>query len=144
MKDNSTTNWTTVMKKIRVSEKSARECGNKWSPYETMIGCPPKVSLSKTSIPNEILQKTNTHVSFLLDQTKLPPIDIEDNVTIPIPSVDRGCGDRRKMLCIVTHFCSDTEQYLSWEFDMDYQTHHFRETNLCPPLFMVCRFTHWN
>jgi hypothetical protein len=55
-----------------------------------MIGCPPKVNLSKTSIPNEILQKTNTHVSFLLDQTKLPPIDIEDNVTIPIPSVYRG------------------------------------------------------
>jgi hypothetical protein len=55
-----------------------------------MIGCPPRVNLPKTSIPNEILQKTNTHVSFLLDQTKLPPIDIEDNVTIPIPSVYRG------------------------------------------------------
>jgi hypothetical protein len=34
------------------------------------------------------MKKTNTHVSFLLDQTKLRPIDIQDNVTIPIPIVD--------------------------------------------------------
>ena len=41
----------------------------------------------------------------------LRPIDIGDNVTIPIPSVDRGRGDPRNILCLVTHFSSNTEQY---------------------------------
>jgi hypothetical protein len=36
------------------------------------------------------MKKANTHVSFLLDQTKLRSIDIQDNVTIPIPRIDRG------------------------------------------------------
>jgi hypothetical protein len=39
----------------------------------------------------------------------LRPIDI--GVTIPIPSVDRGRGDPRNILCPVTHFSADTEQY---------------------------------
>ena len=41
----------------------------------------------------------------------LRPIDIEDNVAIPIPGVNRGSGDLGNILCIVTHFSSDTEQY---------------------------------
>ena len=41
----------------------------------------------------------------------LRPIDIGDNVTIPIPSVDKGRGDRRNILYLVTHFSSHTEQY---------------------------------
>jgi hypothetical protein len=41
----------------------------------------------------------------------LRPIDIGDNVTIPIPSVDKGGGDRRNILYLVTHFSSHTEQY---------------------------------
>ena len=41
----------------------------------------------------------------------LRPIDIGDNVTIPLPSVDRGHGDLRNILCLVTHFCSNIKQY---------------------------------
>ena len=41
----------------------------------------------------------------------LRPIDIGDNVTIPIPSVDRGRGNPRNSLCLATHFISDTEHY---------------------------------
>ena len=41
----------------------------------------------------------------------LRPIDIGDNVTIPIPSVDKGRGDPRNIYYLVTHFSSDTEQY---------------------------------
>jgi len=39
------------------------------------------------------------------------PIDIGDSVTIPIPSVDKGRGDSRNIVYLVTHFSSDTEQY---------------------------------
>jgi hypothetical protein len=41
----------------------------------------------------------------------LRPIDIGGNVTISIPSVDRGRGDPRNIVCLVTHFSADTEQY---------------------------------
>jgi hypothetical protein len=41
----------------------------------------------------------------------LRPIDIEDNVTILIPNVDKGRGDPRNILCIVIHSCSDTKRY---------------------------------
>ena len=37
--------------------------------------------------------------------------DIGDNVAIPIPSVDRGHGDTRNIIYLVTYFISDTEQY---------------------------------
>ena len=72
--------------------------------------------------------KTNTHVNFVQNQTNeqdkytrerivsrcnqiLPSIDIVDNIAIPIPSVDRGHGDPRNIICLVTYFISDTEQY---------------------------------
>ena len=41
----------------------------------------------------------------------LRPIDTGDYITIPIPSVDKGRGDRRNILYLVTHFSSHTEQY---------------------------------
>ena len=41
----------------------------------------------------------------------LRSIDIGDNVAIPIPSVDRGHGYPRNILCLVTYFISDIEQY---------------------------------
>jgi hypothetical protein len=41
----------------------------------------------------------------------LRPIDIGDNVTISIPSVDRGRGDPRNSVCLVTHISADMEQY---------------------------------
>ena len=40
------------------------------------------------------------------------PIDIDDNVTIPIPNDDRGRGDSRNMLCLVAYFVADTEYLL--------------------------------
>jgi hypothetical protein len=68
----------------------------------------------------------------------LRPIDIEDNVTIPIPNVDKGRGDPRNILCIVTHFCSDTKRYKLGILHGTSKSQHFREANSCRPLFMVC------
>ena len=63
----------------------------------------------------------------------LSPIDIEDIVTIAIPSVD----DPRNILCLVTYFSSDTEQYkLGTRHGL--LTKLFQGTTSCRPLFMVC------
>ena len=56
----------------------------------------------------------------------LRTIDIGDNVTIPIQSVDRGSGDPRNILCLITHLSSDTKQYKLG-------------TNSCRPLYIVCQ-----
>ena len=211
MRDNNTTNWSTGIKFVQFQKNRRDHEGIKRSPYEAMFGCAPKVGLSTTPIPNEILdvlqreedlqthlndrpqstnnqaqsaqtdstndfpESTNTDVEYantdssndipvpmdcehecischtvfqtndqnidicgLCSRTNqihreriasgnslskqadrmvsrsnqiLRPINVGDNVTVPVPSVDRGRGDPRNILCVVTSFDPETEQY---------------------------------
>ena len=41
----------------------------------------------------------------------LQPVTVGNNVTLPVPSVDRGRGDPRNLMCIVTDINTETQQY---------------------------------
>ncbi|CAG2205572.1 unnamed protein product [Mytilus edulis] len=41
----------------------------------------------------------------------LRPVQVGDNVTVPIPSVDRGRGDQRNLLCIVLEHDQTNDQF---------------------------------
>ncbi|XP_062569481.1 SCAN domain-containing protein 3-like [Saccostrea cucullata] len=193
MRDNHTTKWSTGIKFVQFQKNRRDHSGIKRSPYEAMFGCAPKIGLSSSSIPEEILltlqqeedlqihepqntssennnpevssqtqqsppnlrrDPTETTEGFLLEferectvcnalfQTDdnnqnscdiccrsqniqrerhasasnmckqaekmitrsnqiLRPVQVHDNVTIPIPAVDRGRGDPRNLLCLI-------------------------------------------
>ncbi|GBO99730.1 hypothetical protein EVAR_70800_1 [Eumeta japonica] len=72
----------------------------KQSPYKAIFGIEPRVGLLTSSLPQEIindiqdeddLRKTK-RMKASSDKSH-PPANIGDNVTIPIPDVDKGKGD---------------------------------------------------
>ncbi len=40
-------------------------------------------------------------------KNKFPPAKVGDNVTVPVPDVDRGRGDPRNVLCVVLEVTTD-------------------------------------
>ena len=44
-------------------------------------------------------------------QKVLQPVTVGNNVTLPVPSVDRGRGDPRNLMCIVIDINTETQQY---------------------------------
>jgi hypothetical protein len=55
MRDNDTTKWAVVSKFIQFQKNRRFHEGIKSSPYEAMVGSPPKVGLTTSKLPNEIL-----------------------------------------------------------------------------------------
>jgi hypothetical protein len=41
----------------------------------------------------------------------LQPVTVCNNVTLPVPSVDRGRGDPMHLMCVVTDMNTETQQY---------------------------------
>jgi len=56
MRGNNATNWATGIQFVQFQRNMQYHVEIKRSPYEAMFGCAPKVGLSITPIPNEILQ----------------------------------------------------------------------------------------
>ena len=44
-------------------------------------------------------------------QKVLQPVTVGNNVTLPVPSVDRGREDHRNLMCVVTDINTETQQY---------------------------------
>jgi hypothetical protein len=192
MRDNDTTKWAVGLKFIQFQKNRRFHEGIKRSLYEAMFGSPPKVGLTTSKLPNEILnviEKEEELVGYFMDQPSqstienqavaktpvetvltllefehecksrttvfqsdtencdlcdvcsrgmlinrerhlshenlerqadkmvaksnqvLQPVTVGNNVTLPVPSVDRGRGDSSNMMCVVIDINTETQQY---------------------------------
>ncbi|CAG2242051.1 unnamed protein product [Mytilus edulis] len=84
--------------------------GIKRSPYEAMFGCPPKGIQRERHASGSNLSKQAEKMVARSNQI-LRPVQVGDNVTVPIPSVDRGRGDPRNLLCIVLEHDQTNDQF---------------------------------
>lgn len=163
LKDNKSTNWSEGLRYVQFMKNRAYHSGIKQSPYKAMFGIEPRVGLSTTSLPPELINdiqdeddlqklieddftknKTNddndlgnnnnndddesstvdnniqkarqTAAENLEKQAKKmkaasdkshPPAKVGDNVTVPIPDVDRGRGDLRNVIGVVLEINDD-------------------------------------
>lgn len=55
MQDHECSNWSIGLKFVQFMKNRALHSGIKRAPYEAMFGCAPKVGLSSTLLPNEVL-----------------------------------------------------------------------------------------
>lgn len=159
MKDNDSTKWSEGLRYVQFMKNRAYHSGIKQSPYKALFGMEPRVGLSTSSLPQEIIndiqdeddlrqaidddcnfnptehsddndkevsnqdnqdevpscendiQKARkTAAESLVKQAKkmkatsdssYPPANIGDNVTIPIPDVDKGKGDLRNIIGVI-------------------------------------------
>lgn len=159
LKDNDSTKWSEGLRYVQFMKNRAYHSGIKQSPYKALFGMEPRVGLSTSSLPQEIIndiqdeddlrqaidvdcdinltehsddndkeisnhdnqdevlscendiQKARkTAAESLVKQAKKmkatsdrshPPANIGDNVTIPIPDVDKGKGDLRNIIGVI-------------------------------------------
>ncbi|XP_023212590.1 KRAB-A domain-containing protein 2-like, partial [Centruroides sculpturatus] len=163
LKDNHSTKWSEGLRYVQFVKNRAYHSGIKQLPYKAMFGVKPRVGLSTTSLPPEIIKDiqdeddvqklietdlnhrhTNDHnnsgddsdcndietskigddiqkarqtaAENLQKQAKKmksasdkshPPAKVGDNVTVPIPDVDRGRGDLRNVIGVVLEINND-------------------------------------
>jgi hypothetical protein len=86
----------------------------KRSPYEAMFGCVPKVGLSTTTIPNEILQVQQKEEDLQAHLNDKPSDKAPDNTNIIINSID-----------------DDNANYIPVPMDCEH------ECNMCKSLFQI-------
>jgi hypothetical protein len=70
MRDNDTTKWAVGLKFIQFQKNRRFHEGIKRSPYEARFGSPPKVGLTTSKLPNEILnviEKEEGLVGYFMD-----------------------------------------------------------------------------
>ncbi|KAJ8714361.1 hypothetical protein PYW07_002586 [Mythimna separata] len=157
MKDNVSTKWSEGLKYVKFMKNRAYHSGIKQSSYKALFGIEPRVGLSTSSLPQEIIndiqdednlrkvieddrnvnltedsddnfaevsnqekvsssendihKARTTAAENLVKQAKKmkatsdksqPPANIGDNVTIPIPDVDKGKGDLRNNIGVIS------------------------------------------
>lgn len=156
MKDNVSTKWSEGLRYVQFMKNRAYHSGIKQSPYKALFGIEPRVGLSTSSLPQEIIndiqdeddlrkvieddgnvnlrEDSDDNVAEVSNQEKVsssendihkarttaaenlvkqakkmkatsdkshPPANIGDNVTIPIPDVDKGKGDLRNIIGVI-------------------------------------------
>ena len=86
MRDNNTTKWSSGIKFVQFQKNRRQHEGIKRSPYEAMFGCPPKVGLTTSSLPNEILNLLSQEEDL---ETYMPPPSVPhtsvESVTESVP-----------------------------------------------------------
>lgn len=147
LKDNASTKWSEGLRYVQFMKNRAYHSGIKQSPYKALFGIEPRVGLSTTSLPQEIinniqdeddlrkvledcdsdlnedgdgevveidtldiqnarrmaaenLEKQAKKMKVSSDKSHLPA-NVGDNVTIPIPDVDKGRGDLRNIIGVI-------------------------------------------
>lgn len=165
MNDSNTTKWSEGLRYVQFMKNRAFHSGIKQSPYKAMFGAEPRVGLSTTSIPSELLKDiedeedlrnlveerekdglehkdanedadgyedrnenelTENSEHILEARTKAahnlekqakkmkaisdkshPPAKLGDNITIPVPDVDKAKGDFRNVIGVVLQVTED-------------------------------------
>ncbi|XP_049886470.1 KRAB-A domain-containing protein 2-like [Pectinophora gossypiella] len=148
LKDNNSTKWSEGLRYVQFMKNRAFHSGIKQSPYKALFGIEPRVGLSTSSLPQDILkdiqdeddlrqvieddsecnqsedgdggvveidtqnikdarrsaaenlEKQAKRMKASSDKSH-PPANIGDNVTIPIPDVDKGRGDLRNIIGVI-------------------------------------------
>jgi hypothetical protein len=78
MTDNNTQDWTVGLKFVQQQKNSAHHAGIKQTPYKAMFGEDPKVGLTSSSLPQEILERLQSEDDLLaLNQ----PLGSSDQLT---------------------------------------------------------------
>lgn len=148
LKDNASAKWSEGLRYVQFMKNRAYHSGIKQSPYKALFGIEPRVGLSTSSLPQEIINDIQdeddlrkaieddcnsdqnedgndnvvhidtldiqiarqTAAENLERQAKKmkassdkshPPANIGDNVTIPIPDVDKGRCDLRNIIGVI-------------------------------------------
>lgn len=156
MKDNVSTKWSEGLRYVQFMKNRAYHSGIKQSPYKALFGIEPRVGLSTSTLPQEIIndiqdeddlrkvieddrnvnltEDSDDNVAEVSNQEKVSssendihkarttaaenlvkqaikmkatsdkshaPANIGDNVTIPIPDVDKGKGDLRNIIGVI-------------------------------------------
>ncbi|CAG5027459.1 unnamed protein product [Parnassius apollo] len=144
LKDNDLTKWSEGLRYVQFMKNRVIHSGIKQSTYRALFGIEPRVELSSSSLPQEIINDIRdeddlkiieddsngadndggvvkmdtqniqvarkTAAENLEKQAKkmkassdksYPPAKIGDNITIPIPDVDKGGGDLRNIIGVI-------------------------------------------
>lgn len=152
MKDNQSTKWSEGLRYVQFMKNRSFHSGIKQSPYKAMFGIEPRVGLSTSSLPSDVLKDiqneedlrkvlfdssededealenspdaNNSPISAeesiqaarnvarqnleiqakrmkMATEKSQPEAEVGDNVTIPIPDVDKAKGDLRNIIGVV-------------------------------------------
>jgi hypothetical protein len=76
-----------------------------------------KISFGSLLVASPIFGQADTIVAG--SNHVLQPVTMGNNVTLPVPSVDRGRGDPRNLMCVVTDINTETQQFkLATRYDL--------------------------
>ncbi|XP_043462827.1 KRAB-A domain-containing protein 2-like [Leptopilina heterotoma] len=93
MKDNKTTKWAEGLKFIQFMKNRSLHSGIKQAPYKAMFGTDPKVGLSTSKLPSDIIKKIRTEDDL---QDVLKSNDIDENDDASGSSSSDDSIDRRQ------------------------------------------------
>ena len=65
LSDNRTQDWAIGLKFVQNQKNSAYHCGIKCTPYSALFGCEPKVGLSSTNLPNEVILRLESEEDLI-------------------------------------------------------------------------------
>ena len=69
--DNQTTHWTEGLRFVQFMKNRAHHHGIACSPYEAMFGCPAKVGLKTSSLPDNLVIDTEEQLEELLEASTM-------------------------------------------------------------------------
>ena len=65
MSDNNTQDWSIGLRFVQNMKNSAYHSGIKRTPYKAMFGCDPKVGLTSSCLPSEVIERLQTEDDLL-------------------------------------------------------------------------------
>ncbi|XP_043485342.1 KRAB-A domain-containing protein 2-like [Leptopilina heterotoma] len=93
MKDNKTTKWAEGLKFIQFMKNRSLHSGTKQAPYKAMFGTDPKVGLSTSKLPSDVIKKIRTEDDL---QDVLKSNDVDENDDASGSSSSDDSIDRRQ------------------------------------------------
>ncbi|CAI6361140.1 unnamed protein product [Macrosiphum euphorbiae] len=94
LQDNKTNKWSNGLRFVQLMKNRAYHHGTKHSPYEVMFGTPPKIGLTSSLLPANIIEKLKTEEELQVDLDSIEVISNDNKNNEVICGIEKDDEDQ--------------------------------------------------